>query len=242
MSHEQIALHVDAYRRSGDVGQLLDELKSFASGLSAADAKAAAEPFRDMPEVVIPLYEHVTAVSPNDAQALVVLANSYWLAGRGPDAVSKLAMRAREIDPANRGAWHLWAIAEPPLSRRPTRPRGARRQRHQPRQRRRRSCRAQTGDRHLRRTARRVDTHGAKARVGRDAEGAEDLAPVRGETGRRVRRVDSLMAERRGSCWLSSRLPVQPSSRQADDFLAFSSGESAATASSITLRSNGFRT
>src|SRR5215831_14774618 len=80
MSFEQeIATHVDAYRRSGDIGQLLDDLKSFASRLSAADAKAAAEPFRDMPEVVIPLYEHVTAVSPNDAQALVVLANSYWL-------------------------------------------------------------------------------------------------------------------------------------------------------------------
>jgi len=117
-AQETVALHVDAYRRSNDVGRLLDDLKSFAAGLSAADAKSAAEPFRDMPEVVIPLYEHVTAVAPNDAQALVVLANSYWLAGRGPDAVSKLAVRAKEIDPSNRGAWHLWALAESSLRKR----------------------------------------------------------------------------------------------------------------------------
>ncbi len=113
-----VALYVDAYRRSNDVGQLLDDLRSFASGLSAADAKSAAEPYRDLPEVVIPLYEHVTAVSPDDAQALVVLANSYWLAGRGPDAVSKLAVRAKEIDPSNRGAWHLWALSESSLRKR----------------------------------------------------------------------------------------------------------------------------
>jgi hypothetical protein len=115
---DSIALYVDAYRHTNDVGQLLDDLRAYASGLSAADAKAAAEPFRDMPEVVIPLYEHVTALSPTDAQALVVLANSYWLAGRGPEVVSKLAVRAKEIDPSNRGAWHLWALAEPSLRKR----------------------------------------------------------------------------------------------------------------------------
>ncbi len=114
----QIDRYIESYRRSNDVGQLLDDLRAYASGLSVADAKAAAEPFRDMPEVVIPLYEHVTSVSPNDAQALVVLANSYWLAGRGPDAVSKLAVRAKEIDPSNRGAWHLWALAESSLRNR----------------------------------------------------------------------------------------------------------------------------
>ena len=109
---------VDSYRHSGDIGQFLDDVKAFARSLSAADAKAAAEPFKDMPEVVIPLYERVTAVAPNDAQAMVVLANSYWLAGRGPDAVSKLASRAKEIDPSNRGAWHLWALAESSLRQR----------------------------------------------------------------------------------------------------------------------------
>lgn len=116
--HARVADFVDAYRRSNDVGQLLDDLRTFARGLSAAEAKSAAEPFRDLPEVVIPLYEHVTAISPNDAQAMVVLANSYWLAGRGPDAVSKLATRAKEIDPSNRGAWHLWALAESSLRKR----------------------------------------------------------------------------------------------------------------------------
>jgi hypothetical protein len=115
---EELALHVDAYRRSGDVGQLLDDVKSLASRLTPDVAKAAGEPFRDMPEVVIPLYERITAMAPNDAQALVVLANSYWLAGRGSDVVSKLAVRATEIDPSNRGAWHLWALAESSLRKR----------------------------------------------------------------------------------------------------------------------------
>ena len=109
---------VDSYRKSGDIGRLLDDVKAFANSLSPADAKAAAEPFKDMPEVVIPIYERVTSVTPDDAQALVVLANSYWLAGRGPDAVSRLASRAKEIDPSNRGAWHLWALAESSLRKR----------------------------------------------------------------------------------------------------------------------------
>lgn len=118
LSRTPLELYVDAYRRTGDVGQLLDDVRAFAGGLSAADAKDAAEPYRDMPEVVIPLYERVTSVAPDDAQAIVVLANSYWLAGRGPDVVSKLAVRAKEIDPSNRGAWHLWAIAESSLRKR----------------------------------------------------------------------------------------------------------------------------
>ena len=71
-----------------------------------------------MPEVVIPLYEHVTLFLPNDAQALVVLANSYWLAGRGPRRVSNARVRAKEIDPHNRGAWHLWALAQAALRKR----------------------------------------------------------------------------------------------------------------------------
>ena len=118
MAPPDLSALVDSYRKSGDIGQFLDDVKAFAGSLSASDAKAAAEPFKDMPEVVIPLYERVTAVAPNDAQAMVVLANSYWLAGRGPDAVSKLASRAKEIDPSNRGAWHLWALAESSLRKR----------------------------------------------------------------------------------------------------------------------------
>jgi hypothetical protein len=71
-----------------------------------------------MPEVVIPIFERIVADVPDDAQAMVVLANSYWLAGRGPDPVSSLATRAKEVDPTNRGAWHLWAIAESSVRRR----------------------------------------------------------------------------------------------------------------------------
>lgn len=57
--------------------------------------------------------ERVAAERPDDAQALVALANAYWLAGSGPEAVSDLASRAMAADPANRAAWHLWALSEP---------------------------------------------------------------------------------------------------------------------------------
>src|SRR5262245_18401016 len=65
-----------------------------------------------MPEVAIPLYERITAARPADAQVMVILANAYCLAGRGPDAVSRLASKAKEVDPSNRGAWHLSALAD----------------------------------------------------------------------------------------------------------------------------------
>jgi hypothetical protein len=116
-SHE-LSSHVEAYQRSGDIGLLFDELRALAKR-SAPDAlKRASQPFRDMPEVVIPLYERIVDDSPTDAQAMVVLANSYWLSGRGPDAVDRLASRAKEIDPQNRGAWHLWAITQSDLRKR----------------------------------------------------------------------------------------------------------------------------
>lgn len=73
---------------------------------------AASAPFRDLPEVVIPVYERVVSARPDDAQAMVVLANAYWLTGRGSDVVGSLASRAKAIDAGNRGAWHLWALSE----------------------------------------------------------------------------------------------------------------------------------
>ena len=73
---------------------------------------AAAAPFRDLPEVVIPVYERVVAMRTNDAQSMVILANAYWLTGRGADMVGDLARRAIAVDDTNRGAWHLWALAE----------------------------------------------------------------------------------------------------------------------------------
>lgn len=108
-----LASHVDAYQRTGDLGTLFDQLKGLAKRSAPEVLKAAAKPYQQMPEVVIPLYEQIVATSDDDAQAMVVLANAYWLTGRGPDAVEKLATRARSIDPGNRGAWHLWALSSP---------------------------------------------------------------------------------------------------------------------------------
>lgn len=56
--------------------------------------------------------EQAVRAAPDDAQALVRLANAYWLDGRGPEVVGELAERALSLDPANRGAWHLWALSE----------------------------------------------------------------------------------------------------------------------------------
>jgi len=101
------------YQRQADVGTLLDRVKSLAAGADADALLAAAAPFRDLPEVAIPVYERVVDARPADAQAMVVLANAYWLTGRGSDVVGQLATRAIAADEHNRGAWHLWALAEP---------------------------------------------------------------------------------------------------------------------------------
>lgn len=110
--------HVENYQRSGDVGHLLDQLKALAKHTPVDQLKGLANEYREMPEVVIPLYERIVAELPNDAQAIVVLANAYWLTGRGPEVVGQMASRAKQIDPANRGAWHLWALAELDLRKR----------------------------------------------------------------------------------------------------------------------------
>ena len=72
----------------------------------------AAEPHRDEPDIIAPIYESIIEAQPDNARALVILANSYWLQGRGPQVVGELATRAIAADPANRGAWHLWALSE----------------------------------------------------------------------------------------------------------------------------------
>lgn len=56
--------------------------------------------------------ERAAAEKPDDAQTLVALANAYWLSGSGPEVVGDLASRAMAADPANRAAWHLWALSE----------------------------------------------------------------------------------------------------------------------------------
>jgi len=108
----QIGQAVEDYRGHANVGELLAALDRAAAGASPETLAAAVEPFRDMPEVAGPVYERIVAARPHDARALVILANAYWLAGRGPDVVGELASRAIAADPTNRGAWHLWALTE----------------------------------------------------------------------------------------------------------------------------------
>jgi hypothetical protein len=107
-----LAAAVEDYHRQGDVGALLDRVQALSRAAEPDALLAAAAPFRDLPEVVIPVYERVVAARPDDAQAMVVLANAYWLTGRGADVVGDLARKAISVDETNRGAWHLWALAE----------------------------------------------------------------------------------------------------------------------------------
>ena len=103
---------VEEYQATSDTARLLGRLEQLIAGASAADLAAAVEPWRTIPEIAGPIYEKIVAQRPDDARALVILANAYWLSGRGPDAVGELASRAISADPANRGAWHLWALSE----------------------------------------------------------------------------------------------------------------------------------
>src|SRR5258705_11971941 len=107
-----LAAAVREYHQQGDMGALLDRVKALSRVADPESPLAAAAPFGARPEVVIPVYERIVAARPDDAQAMVVLANAYWLTGRGADVVGDLARRAIAADDANRGAWHLWALAE----------------------------------------------------------------------------------------------------------------------------------
>jgi hypothetical protein len=66
----------------------------------------------DEPADPTPALEQAVAERPEDAKALVALANHYWLIGAGPEVVGDLASRAIASDADNRAAWHLWALAE----------------------------------------------------------------------------------------------------------------------------------
>ena len=116
-----LAVLVARYRDDGDLDAFLAGLAALIEHRDAAQLVAAAEPFRSLPEVIGPIYERVVAMRPADASAIVTLAGAYWMAGRGPDVVGELASRAIAADPANRGAWHLWALAEPDIRARVTR-------------------------------------------------------------------------------------------------------------------------
>jgi hypothetical protein len=108
----RLAALVEEYRQHDNLGALFDGLRALARDASPEVLIDISRPYRDIPEVVIPLFESVTERVPEDAQSIVVLANAYWLTGRGPETVGRLAQRARELDPENRGAWHLYALSE----------------------------------------------------------------------------------------------------------------------------------
>jgi tetratricopeptide (TPR) repeat protein len=119
--HTEIAAAVDAYRADGNIARLLGRIAEVARSADPNVLASAVEPYRAMPEVAGPAYEHIVAARPDDARALVILANAYWMAGRGPEQVSELASRAIAADPDNRGAWHLWALSEANLRARVSR-------------------------------------------------------------------------------------------------------------------------
>ncbi|HEY1953207.1 MAG TPA: hypothetical protein VGG76_10400 [Gemmatimonadaceae bacterium] len=60
----------------------------------------------------LPALEQAVKERPEDAKALIALANHYWLIGAGPEVVGDLASRAIASDAENRAGWHLWALAE----------------------------------------------------------------------------------------------------------------------------------
>jgi hypothetical protein len=108
----ELSAAVSTYHETNEYGVLLERLLAVADVTDAEALAAAAEPYLAIPEVSGPLYEKIVAVRPHDARALVILANSYWLTGRGAEATGELAARALAADPGNRGAWHLWALTE----------------------------------------------------------------------------------------------------------------------------------
>ncbi len=103
---------VQEYRQQGDIAALLDRMKALSTAADPDVLIAASAPYHDLPEVVIPIYERVVAARPTEAQSMVILANAYWLTGRGADIVGALATRAIAADAGNRGAWHLWSLSE----------------------------------------------------------------------------------------------------------------------------------
>jgi hypothetical protein len=109
---EAVAHAVAEYQATADTGALFATLDRIAATAMPDALIEAAEPFRTIPEVAGPIYEKIVAAQPHNARALVILANAYWLSGRGPEATGALAERAIAADPANRGGWHMWALTE----------------------------------------------------------------------------------------------------------------------------------
>lgn len=116
-----LAAAVGEYQEHGNIGELLHRLDALTAHATPDALSVAVEPFREIPEVAGPVYEKIVERDPANARALVILANAYWLSGRGPEQVSELASRAISVDGTNRGAWHLWALSESSPRERTTR-------------------------------------------------------------------------------------------------------------------------
>lgn len=108
----ELAAAVDEYQAHGNAAHLGMRLREIAAAATPDALVTAVEPYRELPEVAAPIYEQIVSAQPANARALVILANAYWLTGRGPDLVGELANRAIAADATNRGAWHLWALSE----------------------------------------------------------------------------------------------------------------------------------
>jgi len=108
----QFARALNEYNATANIAAFRRQLAELIPTATPDALIAAAEPFRDEPEIIAPVYEAVVAEQPGNARAIVILANAYWLQGRGPQVVGELATQAIAVDPANRGAWHLWALSE----------------------------------------------------------------------------------------------------------------------------------
>jgi hypothetical protein len=108
----QLTRLANEYHATANVSRLREQLADLVKSATPDALISAAEPHRDEPEVIVPVYEAIVSAQPDNARALVILANAYWLQGRGPQVVGELATKAIAADPANRGAWHLWALSE----------------------------------------------------------------------------------------------------------------------------------
>ena len=95
----QLDTVVNEYHQRGDVARLLASLDRIAGASSTEELVSAVEPYREMHEVAGPIYEVIVRREPDNARAIVTLANAYWLTGRGPDVVADLASRAIAADP-----------------------------------------------------------------------------------------------------------------------------------------------
>lgn len=104
----------NSYTKGGETDHvsLAAAIREITRDASSQVLYEAATHFQNRPDVATPLLEDVVRAEPNNARALVRLANCYWLLGTGPQPVAELASRAIAADPQDRAAWHLWAISE----------------------------------------------------------------------------------------------------------------------------------